>query len=92
MVTLAPKQVDMRLRDYSNIQRPRKEITGPAYLDQTPGSPPTDLLRRAHRSAEYNRGVNLQKAQSDEFLDRRWRQPHEAPASNLAPQEIATNV
>jgi hypothetical protein len=30
MITLAPEQPDMRLRDYSNIQRPRQEITGPA--------------------------------------------------------------
>ncbi|KAF4632457.1 hypothetical protein G7Y89_g5667 [Cudoniella acicularis] len=91
MITLAPEQADMRLRDYSNIQRPRQEITGPAYQDRTQTSPPTELLTQAHQAAEYNKQVNAQRSQSSEYLDRRWRQPHEAPPSNLVQQPIGTN-
>ncbi|RDL41901.1 uncharacterized protein BP5553_01880 [Venustampulla echinocandica] len=89
MITLAPDQTDMRLRDYSNIQRPRQEITGPAYQDRTQTSPPTELLTGAHQAAEYNKQVNVQRSRSSDFLDRRWRQPHEPPP-NLVQQPIGT--
>jgi len=91
MITLAPEQPDMRLRDYSNIQRPRQEITGPAYQDRTQTSPPTELLQHAHQTAEYNKMVNSQRVRSSEFLERRWRQPHEPPPSNVVQQPIGTN-
>lgn len=91
MITLAPEQPDMRLRDYSNIQRPRQEITGPAYQDRTQTSPPTELLTHAHQAAEYNKQVNAQRGRSSEYLDRRWRAPHEAPASNIAQPPMGSN-
>jgi hypothetical protein len=85
MITLAPEQADMRLRDYSNILHPRQEITGPADQDRTQASPTTELLTHAHQAAEYNKQINSQRARSNEYLDRHWRQPHEAPSSNIAP-------
>jgi hypothetical protein len=91
MITLAPEQPDMRMRDYSNIQRPRQEITGPAYQDRTQASPTTELLTHAHQAAEYNKQVNSQRARSNEYLDRHWRQPREAPPSNIAPQPTGTH-
>ncbi|KAH6678449.1 chromatin remodelling complex Rsc7/Swp82 subunit-domain-containing protein [Halenospora varia] len=91
MITLAPEQADMRFRDYSNIQRPRQEITGPAYLDRTQTSPPAELLTQAHQAAEYNKQVNAQRSRSSEYLDRRWKQPHEPPPSTLIQQPIGTN-
>jgi hypothetical protein len=87
MITLAPEQPDMRLRDYSNIQRPRQEITGPAYQDRTQTSPPTDLLSGAHQAAEYNKQVNSQRSRSTEFHDRRWRQPHDPPPALVQQQQ-----
>lgn len=90
MITLAPEQADMRLRDYSNIQRPRQEITGPAYQDRTQASPPTELLTQAHHAAEYNKQVNSQRDRSNEFLQRQWRQPHEIPEPSIAQQPIGT--
>lgn len=90
MITLAPEQPDMRLRDYSNIQRPRQEITGPAYQDRTQTSPPTELLTQAHHAVEYNKQINSQRDRSQEYIQRRWRQPHEVPVSNVA-QPISTN-
>ncbi|PBP24712.1 RSC complex subunit Rsc7 [Diplocarpon rosae] len=87
MITLAPEQPDMRLRDYgSNIQRPRQEITGPAYQDRTQTSPPQELLSQAHQAADYNKTVNQQRGRSNEYLEQRWRQPHEPRPSNIAPQ------
>lgn len=84
MITLAPEQPDMRLRDYSNIQRPRQEITGPAYQDRTQASPPTELLTQAHHAAEYNKQINSQRDRSQEYIQRRWRQPHDIPPSTIA--------
>jgi hypothetical protein len=91
MITLAPEQPELRLRDYSNIQRPRQEITGPPYQDRTQASQPQELLTHAHQAAEYNKQINLQRNRSGEYLDRRWRQPHELPASNVAPLPMGTN-
>jgi hypothetical protein len=91
MITLAPEQPDMRLRDYSNIQRPRQEITGPAYQDRTQTSPPTELLQHAHQAAEYNKQVNAQRSRSNEYIDRRWRTTHEVPQSNIVQQPIGSN-
>jgi hypothetical protein len=76
MITLAPDQPDMRdLKDYSNIQRP---------VVREP-SPTTNLFTHAHQAAEYKQ-MNSERNRSMEYLDRHWRQPHEAPPSNIAPQ------
>lgn len=91
MITLAPEQPDIRLRDYSSIQRPRQEITGPAYQDRTQGSPPTELLTQAHHAAEYNKQINQQRSRSSDYLQGRWRQPHDIPPSNITQQPIGTN-
>lgn len=90
MITLAPEQPEMRLRDYSNIQRPRQEITGLPYQDRTQGSPPTELLTQAHHAADYNKSINQQRNRSSEYLQGHWRQPHDAPPS-LSQQPVGTN-
>jgi len=90
MITLAPEQPDLRLRDYSNIQRPRQEITGPAYQDRTQASPPTELLTQSHNAADYNKTINTRRDQNNEYLRGHWRQPHEAPPP-IAQQPIGTN-
>lgn len=91
MITLAPEQPEMRLRDYSNIQRPRQEINGPAYQDRTQQSPPNELLNHAHQTADYNKQINLQRGRSGEYLGAQWRRPHEPPAVSLASQPIGTS-
>lgn len=80
MITVAPEQPDMRLRDYSSIQRPRQEITGPAYQDRTQTSPPSELLSHAHQPVEYNKQVKYQRHLDSEALDSRWRTPQTTPA------------
>ena len=86
MITLAPEHSDMRLRDYSNVPRPRQEISGPAYQDRLQSSPPTELLTQAHHTAEYNKQVTSQRNVRSQYMDSIWRQPHEPQVQNLAPQ------
>ncbi|KAH8808247.1 chromatin remodelling complex Rsc7/Swp82 subunit-domain-containing protein [Xylogone sp. PMI_703] len=91
MITLGPDQGEMRMRDYSSVPRPRQEITGPAYQDRTQVSPPTDMLAQAHSAADYSKQINSQRQRSHEYLDRRWRQPHEIPVTSMAPPPVVTN-
>ncbi|RKF74207.1 putative component of the rsc chromatin remodeling complex [Golovinomyces cichoracearum] len=88
MISLAPEQSDLRLRDYSNIQRPRQEISGPAYQDRTQPSSPSDILSHAQNTAEYNKQINQQRFRGSEFLHSHWRQAHESPTSNISPRPL----
>jgi hypothetical protein len=88
MITLAPEQNDMRLRDYSNVPRPRQEISGPAYQDRIQSSPPTELLTQAHQTAEYNKSITQQRNVRGQYMDSIWRQPHEPQAQPVAPPPI----
>lgn len=83
MITLAPEQTDMRLRDYSSIQRPRQELAGTAYQDRTQPSSHTDLSNHVNQAAEYSKQINQQRSRSHDYLERRWRQPHEVAGGNI---------
>lgn len=78
-------------RDYSSLQRPRQEITGPPYQDRTQSSPPAQLLQEAHNTAEYNKQINAQSAQSRQFLQDKWNRPHEPPPPSSVAQPAAAN-
>lgn len=84
MITLAPEQPDMRLRDYSNIQLPRQEIGGPAYQDRTQSSPATELLTKAHYAADHNKQMNAQQDKDYIYIQRRWKQPYETPVLGIS--------
>ncbi|QSZ29890.1 hypothetical protein DSL72_004408 [Monilinia vaccinii-corymbosi] len=88
ITTLAPEQTDMRLRDYSNIQRPRQELTGIAYQDRTQPSSHTDLSNHVNQAAEYSKQINQQRSRSHDYLERRWRQPHEVAGVNMVPPAV----
>ncbi|KAB8291196.1 hypothetical protein EYC80_009884 [Monilinia laxa] len=90
ITTLAPEQTDMRLRDYSNIQRPRQELTGTAYQDRTQPSSGTDLSNHVNQAAEYSKQINQQRSRSHDYLERRWRQPHEVVGGNMV-QPVVTH-
>ncbi|KAL3428038.1 chromatin structure-remodeling complex protein rsc7 [Phlyctema vagabunda] len=79
-------------RDYSNIQRPRQEITGPPYQDRTQASPPGQLLQEAHNTAEYNKQINAQGTTNREYLQNRWNRPHEPPPPNIAPPAVSSDT
>ncbi|KAJ8071001.1 hypothetical protein OCU04_001351 [Sclerotinia nivalis] len=83
ITTLGPEQTDMRLRDYSSIQRPRQELAGTAYQDRTQPSLNTDLTNHVNQAVEYNKQINQQRSRSHDYLERRWRQPHEAAGGNM---------
>lgn len=89
MITLAPEQPDMRVRDYSNNQsRPRQEISGQPYQDRTQASQPSEILNQAHHAAEYNKSVNAQRSHNHDFLDRRWRTPHPVESPTMTQQAL----
>jgi hypothetical protein len=78
MINLAPTD-DMRQRDYSNVQRPRHEISGPPYQDRLQPSSATEILSQATQTAEFNKGLNQQRGSRGKYLDDYWKRPHEAP-------------
>lgn len=88
MISLAGEHPDLRLRDYTSIQRPRQEISGPAYQDRTHPSSPSDLLSHAHLTADYNKQINKQRCRGSEFLHQHWRQSHEPQISNITQRPI----
>jgi hypothetical protein len=59
MINLAPTD-DIR-RDYSNVQRPRHEISGPPYQDRSQPSGQTEVLSQAAQTADFNKVLNQQR-------------------------------
>jgi hypothetical protein len=80
MIHLAASD-DMRLKDYTNVPRPRQEISGAPYLDQTKPSSTTDILNQAQQTADYNKSVGQQRAVREKYLDDIWKQPREIAAT-----------
>ncbi|KAF2842284.1 hypothetical protein M501DRAFT_916113, partial [Patellaria atrata CBS 101060] len=74
---------DMRPRDYSNVQRPRHEMTGPPYLDRSQPSTTSEHLGQAAQTAEFNRSLAQQRMNRSKFLDDYWKRPHESPVTAL---------
>lgn len=80
MINLAPID-DLRPRDYSNVVRPRHEMSGTPYQDASRPTPGTDLLNHAAQTAEYNKVLGEQRANRGKYLEEYWKRPHEAPPS-----------
>ena len=78
MINFAPTD-DLRPRDYSNVQRPRHEISGQPYQDRSQPTPTGEILNRASDSAEFNKNLRSQRATRDEYLQGIWTKSHEAP-------------
>lgn len=70
---------DLRPRDYSNVQRPRHEISGTPYIDRTQPSTGQELLNQAGQTAEFNKSITQQRANRTKFLEDIWSRPHESP-------------
>lgn len=90
MITLAPEQPDIRVRDHytSNVQRPRQEISGQPYHDRTqPGNQEgAEHKMQAQNAAEYNKQINFQRHNNHENLERQWRTPHPTDSPNMVSQ------
>ncbi|KAF2401346.1 hypothetical protein EJ06DRAFT_388221 [Trichodelitschia bisporula] len=93
MINIAPTD-DLRPRDYSSVQRPRHEITGPPYQDRTTSVGPTEILNQAQQTAEFNRPMSQQRSNRKSYLEDIWRRPRE-PQTLPTPEQPAegqTNV
>lgn len=87
MINLAPTD-DLRPRDYSNVQRPRHEISGAAYQDRTQPSTASEILNQAAQTAEFNKALGAQRSSRERYLNDYWKRPHEAPVAS--PQRQGT--
>ncbi|OCK73926.1 hypothetical protein K432DRAFT_410296 [Lepidopterella palustris CBS 459.81] len=87
MISLAPTD-DLRPRDYSNVQRPKHEISGLAYSDRTQPSTPSEILNQAAQTAEFNKQLGQQRASRGRYLNEIWKQPHEPAVAS--PQRQGT--
>ena len=91
-VTLAPLPMihmpsdDPRANDYSNIVRPRQEISGPAYIDRTQPSNAADIYIQANQAAEFNKSLTQQRAVRFKYYEDHWRRPHEPQTPPSQPQ------
>lgn len=70
---------DLRPRDYSNVQRPRHEISGLPYQDRTQSSGAAELLNQAAQTAEFNKTLGQQRSSRGKYLDDYWKRPHDSP-------------
>ncbi|KAF2094875.1 hypothetical protein NA57DRAFT_15162, partial [Rhizodiscina lignyota] len=80
MINAAPTD-DLRPRDYSNVQRPRHEISGQPYIDRTQSSSGTEILSQAGQTAEFNKQLGQQRTNRGKYLEDIWNRPHESPVS-----------
>ncbi|GAM87748.1 hypothetical protein ANO11243_057750 [Dothideomycetidae sp. 11243] len=76
---LSPEE--MHSQNYSHIMRPRQEITGSAYEDQTRDSQTGEIAGQASSSAEFNKQLTQQRSIRSKYLDDYWKRPHDAPPS-----------
>lgn len=84
-VTLAPLPMinmasdDPRANDFSNIIRPRQEISGPAYVDRSQPSNPAEIYNQANHAAEFNKSLTQQRVVRSKYYEEYWKRPHEPP-------------
>ncbi|KAG9240900.1 chromatin remodelling complex Rsc7/Swp82 subunit-domain-containing protein [Calycina marina] len=89
MITLAPEQPDVRLKDYSSIRGPRQEITGLPYQDNTRSSAQAELLQQSHNAVDYNKMINTGREKNSEYIRNYWMKPHDA--SPVSQQPVGTS-
>lgn len=81
MINLAPAD-EMRARDFGGLQRPRHEISGPAYEGRMAPSTASEILNQAAHAAEYNKSLGGQRTIRSNFMDEYWKRPHEPVLAN----------
>ena len=75
-VPLPMIQAEGRGLDFSDVHRPRQEMTGPPYQDHTQRSAPTDLMHQAHNAAENSKSINQQRSSRQKIYEDSWNKPH----------------
>lgn len=76
---------DMRIRDFSNIPRPRQDMSGAPYQDRSQPSSQAEILNQASHTADFNKILNSQRAYRGKGLDEYWNKPREIPVSTPPP-------
>lgn len=80
--TMAPLPViDQVHSRYGEIQRPRQDITGAAYVDTTRTSNDTELMSQATHAAEFSKQLNLGRDFRKNMLEDYWSRPHDPAIS-----------
>ncbi|KAL1633589.1 hypothetical protein SLS58_011010 [Diplodia intermedia] len=81
MINLAPAD-ELRARDFGGLQRPRHEISGPAYEGRMIPSTASEILNQAAHAAEYNKNLGGQRTVRSNYMDEYWKRPHEPVLAN----------
>jgi len=84
-----PQADDLRSRDYSNVHRPRHELSGQPYQDRTQSTPASELLNRASDTAEFNKNLGSQRSNRTDYLRSIWSKTHDTPSIPTSTQEGA---
>jgi hypothetical protein len=90
MISYAPPD-DLHPRDYSNVHRPRHELSGPAYQDRSQSTTATELLNRASDTVEFNKSLGAQRSNRAEYLRDVWSKPHESPPIQATQEGVEGN-
>ncbi|KAJ9273164.1 hypothetical protein DTO212C5_749 [Paecilomyces variotii] len=89
MIHLTPTTTDdPRLREYSNIPRPRQEMTGQPYQDRTQPSTAAEILNQAGHTADFNKILNSQRAFRHKGLDEFYAKQRDIPVSASQSQSV----
>jgi hypothetical protein len=80
MISLAPAD-EMRLREYSNVPRPRQELAGQPYQDRSQPSSVTEIMNHANHATDFSKALNQQQRHRSKQMDEYWKQPRDAPGS-----------
>ncbi|KAK7532651.1 chromatin remodelling complex Rsc7/Swp82 subunit-domain-containing protein [Phyllosticta paracitricarpa] len=81
MINLAPVE-ELRARDFGGLQRPRHEISGPAYEGRMQPSTAAEILNQAAHAADFNKGLGQQRGIRSNYMDDYWKRPHEPVLAN----------
>lgn len=87
---------NVRLADSlaSKVQRPRHEISGPAYQDRSQSTPMTEILSQAANTTDFNKSLAQQRSQRAKWLQDRWRLPqgHEKEENAMMHRKQASQL
>ena len=88
VATLGPSPV-MNIatsKDYSNIPRPRQEMTGAPYQERSQPSSAAEVMAQAAQTAEFNKQLNRLRRDRSKGLDDFWSKPQEPTSTTPQPQ------
>ncbi len=73
-------------KDYSNIPRPRQEMTGAPFQERSQPSSAAEIMNQAAQTAEFNKSLNRSRSYRSKGLEDYWNKPREPAATIPQPQ------